>query len=344
MSAQELSECFNVHRTTVTRCLKDETKYHRRGNVAVGMDVWKARQAKIQSVLERRNAAGKRLHPSSRAVAAVLKKENPTEAWSKSMVLRAVKKTGGRFYKMPRVPWLSEEQRQERLEYAQKYKNDTQPKIHVDEAYVTVNSSVRGGIYWWKDDGDYEAAPEDFNRHDNFPVKLFVFGAVGVGFKYLKVIRLDGRKKDDDAGPALRGLSGDMYVRRCLAGPVVNQLLATESVLIQDNAGAHKCKQTQKYLAGRGVKRFEDRLPPKSCDINIPIERMWALLKRRVSADGCDTIQQLLASVERHWEAIPQSTVDKLCASAAWKERCEDVEAAAGWYTWGKRAKAPAPA
>lgn len=240
MSPQELAECFNVHRTTVVRCIKGETKNHRRGNVAVAPEVWKERQAKIQNVLERRNPAGKRLHPSSRAVAAVLKKENPTESWSKSMVLRAVRKTGGRFYRMPRVPWLSEEQRQERLEYAIKHKNDTQPKIHVDEAYVTVNSSVRGGIYWWKDDGEYEAAPEDFNRYDNFPVKLFVFGAVGVGFKFLKVIRLDGKKKEDDAGKALRGLNADMYVRRCLAGPVMNQLLATNSLDSGQRRGAQE--------------------------------------------------------------------------------------------------------
>lgn len=344
ISTQELSEVFNVHRTTISRCIKDETNFHQRGRPVVDMAVWKARQAKVQDVLERRNKAGKRLHPSSRAVAAVLKKENPDDPWSKTMVLRVIKKTGGRYYRMPRVPWLTDEQREERMTFAQKYMDNTQPKIHVDEAYVTVNSSVRGGVYWWKDDGEYEASPHDFNRHDNFPVKLFVFGAVGVGFKHLKIIRMDGKKKDDDDGPAVKGLNANMYVRQCLAGPVMNQLLETESVLIQDNAGPHRAKSTQKYLAGKGVQLFEDRLPPKSCDINIPIERMWALLKRRVSGDGCDTVDELVESVQRHWAAIPQATVDKLCAVAAWRERCRDVEVAAGWFTWGKRAKDAVPA
>ena len=138
----ELAKAFNVHRTSITRCLTGETSFVRRGRVALDMAVWKERQAKVQEVLERRNAAGKRQHPSSRAVAAVLKVENPEDSWSKAMVLRVIKNTGGKFYRMPRVPWLTDEQRQERLNFAKKFKDNTDPKIHVDEAYVSVNSPL----------------------------------------------------------------------------------------------------------------------------------------------------------------------------------------------------------
>jgi transposase len=279
-------------------------------------------------------------------VANVLKKQYPTEPWSKTTVLRVIKKTGGKFFTMPRVPWLNKEQRTERLQFATNYVNITQPMIFVDEAWVTVNASTKKGIYWWPQESEYECSPEDFNRNDQYPTKLFVFGAVGHNFKFLRIIRLVAKDRKNDDGedkPKKKGVGMDAYVTRCLAGPVMRQLKATNSILIQDNAPAHTGARTRKYLAKQGVQMLPSRLPPKSCDLNIPIERTWANLKRLVQEDACDTVEELEASVVRNWERLSQATINKMVTAQAWKERCKDVIEAGGWYTWGKRPKAVIP-
>lgn len=343
---QYLADRFNVARTTVMRCIKGETKWAARGRKRISPAKQQARKKKIQKVLEKRGPTGQRLHPSSRAVANVLKKQYPTEPWSKTTVLRVVKKTGGKFFTMPSVPFLNKTQREERLTFATRFKNITQPMIFVDEAWITVNSSTKKGIYWWPQETEYVASPEDFNRNDQFPTKLFVFGAVGHNFKFLRVVRWEPKNRQNDDGEdkkKRKGMGEDLYVTRCLAGTVMRQLKATNSILIQDNAPAHNGNRTKKYLAKNEVERLPLRLPAKSCDLNIPIERTWANLKRLVQADACDTIEELEASVLKNWDLLSQSTINKMVTAAAWKERCKDVIEAGGWYTWGKRPKAVLP-
>jgi transposase len=343
-----LAKAFNVSRTTIMRCIKNITKLHghRGGRKPLTAAQIKSRKKKIQKVFERRGSHGKRLHPSARAVANVLKLENPAEPWSKATVVRVIQKSGGRYVKMPRVPWMKDNQRLERFDFAKEFFDDQRPKIFVDEAYITVNSSCRTGIYWWPAEKDYEAAPEDFNRNDQFPTKLFVFGAVGHNFKHLTIIRLDAKKKgeDDDEGKAKARMGAKMYIKRCLAGPVMRQLIATNSVLVQDNASSHTAGRTVDYLAEKGVTVMGERLPPKSCDLNIPIERTWSRLKRLVQADACDTVEDLVVSVKKHWDALSQEAINKMVSNEAWKKRCLDVVEAGGWYTWGKRADKGVPA
>lgn len=347
-SRNYLAQSFDVNLSTICRCINDKTKFNPGGRPKLPKATWDARRDKIKEAFERRNPAGKRMYPSSRRLAAVLKKEEPEGKWSQTSILRYVRATGGKFFIMPRIPGLSDADRKERLTFANKYRSRVGPFVHVDEAYITVNCSVRTGVYWWKDDGEYEVAPEDFNRGDQYPVKIFVFGAIGIGFKHLKIIRLQGRKRpnrdDDDEKPKPKRMGGQMYVNQCLAGTVINHLKATNSILIQDNAKGHDCTKTKTYLAKNGIRMLQDRLPPRSCDLNLPIERTWALLKRAVQEDACNTIEELEKSVRKHWEeSIAQSTIDLMCRREAWQSRCDDVVVAEGSYTWGKRARVIGP-
>jgi hypothetical protein len=341
-----LAESFDVNRSTISRCIHDKTAFNPGGRPKLSKEVLNGRRDKIKEVLERRSPAGKRMYGSSRRLAALLKKEDPDGKWSQSTVLRCVRATGGKFFIMPRIPGLSVADRRERLSFANKYRARVGPFVHVDEAYISVNCSTRQGVYWWKDDEEYEVAPEDFNRGDQYPVKLFVFGAIGKGFKHLKIIRLHGRKRptadDDEVKPKRMG--GQMYINQCLAGTVMKHLKESKSILIQDNAKAHDCNKTKAYLERQQVRQLPDRLPPRSCDLNLPIERCWALLKRHVQEDACNTIDELEESVKKHWQhSISQSTIDQMCRPEAWQARCDDVVVAGGSYTWGKRARVIGP-
>lgn len=186
------------------------------------------------------------------------------------------------------------------------------------------------------------------NRGDQFPVKIFCYGTIGIGFKHLVIIPLEGRKRakkdDDDDDKKPKHMGGHMYETKCLQGSVCRELLETNSFLIQDNAKAHTCSETTKYIETKRFRQLPDRLPPKSCDLNLPIERMWALVKRKVQEDNCWTIEELQASVRKRWDEISQATVDAMCTPEAWKNRCEDVITANGYFSWGKRARRAPPA
>lgn len=117
-------------------------------------------------------------------------------------------------------------------------------------------------------------------------------------------------KKQTDSEREPYRLTKEQYVRRCLA-PVCPNFLAEVRVFQQDNAGPHA--SAEEYFSKKGV-GFLQGWPPRSPQLN-PIETLWSLLQARVSEHHPQSREELVDAIEKEWDAIPQSTVDKLVLS-----------------------------
>ena len=78
-----------------------------------------------------------------------------------------------------------------------------------------------------------------------------------------------------------------------------NEEARTNMIFQQDNALSHASRQTKQWLESVGC--IGEKLmdwPSKSPDLN-PIEHYWAVLKRKIYADG-----RQFASKDELWDAI----------------------------------------
>eukprot|EP00672_Neobodo_designis_P026123 CAMPEP_0174830162 /NCGR_PEP_ID=MMETSP1114-20130205/2371_1 /TAXON_ID=312471 /ORGANISM="Neobodo designis, Strain CCAP 1951/1" /LENGTH=354 /DNA_ID=CAMNT_0016063949 /DNA_START=36 /DNA_END=1100 /DNA_ORIENTATION=- len=168
--------------------------------------------------------------------------------------------------------------------------------IFSDEKLFTTND-FSGRSMWVSKDG--HALPRENAR---WPVKLMVWGAIGHGFRMLKILR---NRTNDREGFKL---TTESYCRIVLQGDVVNALRASGKTFMQDGAACHTAGRTLRYLASKGVQVLEG-WPARSPDLN-PIERLWAILQVRVSRHSPRTIDELEAAVLEEWAAVSTATID----------------------------------
>jgi len=88
---------------------------------------------------------------------------------------------------------------------------------------------------------------------------------------------------------------------------------------LHDRAGCHK--GVEKWLAKKNIRGVVN-IPARSPDMN-PIERMWSVVAKEVSARGPLTEKQLKKFVVAEWKKIPVKTVNKLCSS--WPKQLKAV-------------------
>ena len=91
----------------------------------------------------------------------------------------------------------------------------------VDESYINVNEGV--GRFQWVLPGE----PVEPRERVRWPVKILIFAAIAVGFRFLVVIVLDAKKDQK--------LDSRKYKLRCLS-PLVPHLLSRNLTLVQDGA------------------------------------------------------------------------------------------------------------
>jgi transposase len=92
-------------------------------------------------------------------------------------------------------------------------------------------------------------------------------------------------------------------------------------LFLQDNARIHTAKRTVQKLSDMGW-RIVDGFPPYSPDLN-PIERVWAVMNRRVAELHPTTLEQLTTATVNVWNAMSQGEVDSFCST--WRkdlQRC----------------------
>jgi len=186
-----------------------------------------------------------------------------------------------------------------------------------DEARVTTNESCRRGQ--WVAPGQ---APEPLLQEGYAPCFL-LWGCIGIGYK--RLIILPRTMKANDGGEksvvAFR-LTGESYIRRILQ-PCKNDLRG--NIFQQDGARCHWKGNVVQWLAKQEIKLFNP-WPARSPDLN-PIEKMWSLLKARVSDRRTTNVTELEKAIRECWDEIPQAHVDNLvrgvkgCASACISQR-----------------------
>ena len=101
-------------------------------------------------------------------------------------------------------------------------------------------------------------------------------------------------------------------------------------VVMDDNARPHRAYVVTEYLEREGIERMD--WPARSADIN-PIEHVWDILQRRISARPVQpqTREDLTRALIEEWTRIPRPAIRKLIRN--FKSRCRAVIDAQGGHT-----------
>jgi len=135
---------------------------------------------------------------------------------------------------------------------------------------------------------DQPALPRWVGRASGLDEKVHIWACIGPGYR--KMVMFDST------------VNQKVYVEHCL-NAIWKDLKAMGATLIQDNA--------KDFLYQKGC--FFLELSPFSPDLNV-IEQLWIHLKRRVSA-RYPTRENFKRVIAEEFAAIPQSTIDGICAS-----------------------------
>ena len=131
------------------------------------------------------------------------------------------------------------------------------------------------------------------------------------------------------------GVSGRNHLR--LLQQQLPGLMASGTILMQDNAPIHTFREGKAWIAEQGYEAMD--WPPFSPDLN-PIENTWGPLKENVHMEVPQLHEitnpvtcraALQAVLPGAWDAIPDEKFDRLIASMP--RRVQAVIEADGWYT-----------
>lgn len=256
-------------------------------------------------------------YPSPRAVARALGEKGLTT--SRSTVRRDLLQCGLRKYHRPVAPRLTE--------------LDTGKRIRFCKAALlrplTWFCQLAFSDEKWFDSNDHGhrfqyAHPKDRKQlvpreREQGPAKVFVWGVIGVGFRFIRFIDLK----------AGHGMDGDMYVAQCVQ-PFARFCRARKVVLVQDGARCHWTERAKEALAAGGIAVCEG-WPAHSPDLN-PVEHVWSMLQRSVSERGPWGKEQLAEFVRDEFDGIATGVIDGLVLSF-W-DRLGQCVAGGGGTVW----------
>ena len=130
--------------------------------------------------------------------------------------------------------------------------------------------------------------------------KCHVWACVGVGVKLLVFLN-DGKITSDSYVETLE----TKFLRSFKRWKKKN----TNFCFMQDNAPAHRAKNTLQWLEDHGVSVLS--WPPYSPDLN-PLENIWAMMVQLVARENPKTRDELIQCIQRAWDSISQDVVDRL--------------------------------
>jgi DDE superfamily endonuclease len=330
---------FGVTRSTMVRRLDGTTAANRRGGITSqrALTLKRARKKRcdiIKKQYKLKSPRRVRLFHSVRRLAGACKNDDGGSAgFSKSNINRILKASGVTFKHCIKGPNLTDEHVCQRLLWTEWLLNRipaSKPLVFVDESWIDVQG--RGGNHC----GYYSFPGEEDDRRDlvdeknNYPLKLMIFGAIGVDFRFCYCLPVR-RRTDTEEGWTL---TGPRYVQTCLS-PIVPHLLEKGAILLQDNAKCHICNHTKNYLGRKGVETLLRQWPPHSADLN-PVENLWSIYKRAVREHAPRTLDELKQACRDVWNdrtVIPDELLNKLVRS--FHGRCQRVFEAQGHFTSG---------
>lgn len=308
---------LGVSRSTIYRCLRGPLPSERvRRGRAVPQAVAARRQrvAQLVAVRQVRTEApavrnpGQRgrlrasrvlvLQPynSPRKIAAALRAEGV--AVSRATVERDLTASGFRARRRPIGPTFFVGDAEKRVAFARgmlpRLRRPGCDVLFSDEKYCCSNDA--GGAWQWVQAGQRA----EVRGYEKWAAKVHVWGMIGVGVKVLVIL------------PSTERVNAELYIRQCLT-PHLQTIRGEGRVFMQDGAAAHTAKITTKFLEKKKV-RWIENWPPRSPDLN-PIERLWAVLGKKIEGSGARNQAEMAAVVRTAWGSIPQSTIDRIVLS-----------------------------
>lgn len=234
---------------------------------------------------------------------------------SRSTVRRDLVDMGFKAYRRRPVCALTDNDKERRLTFCRRvtqYPHSWFTNcVFTDEKWFDANDS--GVTYHWVQTNGNEAPRRDvFSRErSQAPAKVFVWGAIAVGWRCIVVVRLDWSQG---------GLKADEYKVQCLSR--LKQRPARGRVLMQDGARIHWTKNNTEYIRRVLKMRPLEHWPPHSADLN-PIEHMWSIVQRAVSARGPWGVEELEEYVVDEFNKVSDDVVERLVTS--FERRVESV-------------------
>lgn len=250
-------------------------------------------------------------HPSPQIVARALVNEGtPVSART---VHRDLKAMGFHPYVRRKVPFVTVGGTGLRMKFARvilrKPLSEVKMILFSDEKWFDSNDN--GVRFQWTRKGDRSPLlPKNFEQ---MPAKVFVWGVIGVGFRFIRVLRFEdgGRMKSDD------------YIEQCLMPlkRACKRKGMRGRLFMQDGARAHWTAAAQKAVENCGLTLLQN-WPAHSADLN-PIEHMWSIVQVAVAERGPFGVEELEQYVVDEFMRVPQAHVDRLVLSFA--TRCREV-------------------
>ena len=153
----------------------------------------------------------------------------------------------------------------------------------------------------WMKKGEY--TKNSVYESKKFPQSVMVFAIISPGYKS-KLVIIDGT------------VDQECYIRNLIESNFIQEMDEKFGKLgwlfMQDGAKCHTAERTVEWLEQQ-VDLIID-WPPNSPDLN-PIELLWAILKRSVAEAFPRNKKELVEILEKTWNNISQSLIDKLCLS-----------------------------
>lgn len=241
----------------------------------------------------------------------VLKRELHLNA-SRWTIARTLKSNNMSWCKMRKMPLLTQNHKDSRLQFCRKYMQQTWEYVwFTDEKRFCLDGPDCTSYYWHDLRKDFVIR----GRRQGGGGGVMVWGGIS-------------SQRKTDICFVENTMNAERY-QAVLANTLLH-LFRNGDLLVQDNAPPHACNSTRAWLNNNGIPIVT--WPSRSPDLN-PIENVWGVLVRAVYAEGKQytSIIELRNSIQKEWRKIELDLLKTLITSMP--QRIFDCITAKGSHT-----------